>query len=206
MLTRADGCISCCSDSCASTPTPTPFFDDQGRRIFQVNGGVLKIVVEGAIGLSRAQVAASTQPVPPDNRPDLQIETTQGLGNASPAVCDIGPTSAGGGGVFGISVPDFTLEPSAGPAPGTISGALADFACRFSYSNPGFQCTYWDPATPGYVSPGSSAQFCDQTAANAAFNPGDSILTVRLRDVNGNIGPTKQIVVRVNTPMPTRTP
>ena len=40
----------------------------------------------------------------------------------------------------------------------------------------------------------------------AAFHPGDSIVTVRLRDVNMNIGPTAQIVVRVNTPKPKPTP
>jgi hypothetical protein len=41
-------------------------------------------------------------------------------------------------------------------------------------------------------------------SANAPFNPGDSIVTVRLRDTpGGNTGPTAQIIVRVNTPTPT---
>jgi hypothetical protein len=200
VMSRSDGCL-CCDGSCPNG-TPTAVRDDQQRQVFQLNTGQGLIVVEGRAGLGQATPGISLQPGPPDNRPDLQIETTQAMGNGSAAVCDIGPTSAGGGGVFPIPMPDFTLD-SPGPAPGTITGALADFACRFEYHPAGSLCTYFrDTASQSYLGLGSIVQFCDVITANAAFLPGESIVTVRLRDVNGSTGPTKQIVVRVSTPTP----
>ena len=53
---------------------------------------------------------------------------------------------------------------------------------------------------------GSQAQFCMAQNSLTPFNPGDSLVTVRLRDEVGNIGPTAQIVIRVATPTPTPTP
>lgn len=195
VFTRADGCIACCDIACA-TPTPTPFFDGSGRRIYQVNGGQLLIVVEGAKGLSNQQVGQSTLPAPPDRRPDIQIETARPLGDGAHSACVGG---AGGGGVPGIDPPNFTPE----TPPGPLTSALTSFACQFEYHPGGSQCTWsGDPTSLGFVNSASTAQFCDVMSANAPFNPGDSIVTVWLRDTGGNTGPTKQIVVRVNTPTP----
>ena len=183
----------CCDGVCA-TATPTPFFDAQGRRVYQVNGGQLLIVVEGARGLSNAAVGQST--LPGLDWPDIQIETTQQLGNGLQSTCANGDPS---GGVAGINPPNFTPE----SAPGTRTAALNNFGCQFEYHSPNALCTWvGDPINARYVNPASTAQFCDQMSANAPFSWGDSIVTARLRDVNGNTGPTAQIVVRVNTPRP----
>jgi len=197
VFTRADGCIACCDIVCA-TPTPTPFFDASGRQIYQVNGGQLLIVAEGAKGLSNQQIGQSTLPAPPDSRPDIQIETTQPLGDGAHSTCVGG---SAGGGVPGINPPNFTPE----TPPGPITSALSNFACQFEYHPGGSQCTWaGDPTSLRFVNSASTAQFCDVMSANAPFNPGDSIVTVQLRDTpGGNTGPTKQIVVRVNTPTPT---
>lgn len=194
--------------------TPTPFFDAQGRQIFPLKTGQGLIVVEGVPGLSLAAPGKLTSPGAPDNRPDLQIETTQAMGNGSAAVCDDGNSSKPGhlspaGGIFPIATPNFTLEPNPGPTPGTVTGALNDFGCRFEEYDPGFLCTFFgDTGTPRYLGTGTvgtnAVQFCAKISSSAAaFNPGDSIVTVRLRDINGNTGPTAQIVVRVSTPTPT---
>jgi hypothetical protein len=196
VFTRADGCIGCCDIVCA-TPTPTPFFDGSGRRIYQVNAGQLLIVVEGARGLSNQQVGQSTLPAPPDSRPDIQIETTRPLANGAHSTCAGGSP---GGGVPGIDPPDYTPE----TPPGPITSALTSFACQFEYHSGGSQCTWsGDFTNVQFVNPASTAQFCDPMSADAPFNSGDSIVTVRLRDTAGNTGPTAQMVVRVNTPTPT---
>ena len=197
VLTRADGCVYCCDSVCATpTPTSTPFFDVQGRRIYQVNTGQLLIVVEGAKGLSNAAVGQSSLPGSAVNWPDIQIETTQKLGNGTQSTCANGDPAAG---VPGINPPSFTPEST----PGILTSALNSFGCQFDYYFPNAQCTWvGDRLNARYINLASTAQFCDQMSANAVFNFGDSIVTVRLRDVNGNTGPTAQIVVRVNTPTP----
>lgn len=137
-----------------------------------------------------------------DGRPDLQIQNSRDMGNGSVAVCDTGPPSQGGGGVPGIWPVNF----DSGNA--FVTAALQDFACRFDPSvSATSPCTMLDPGRePSLVVATSTAQFCDFVAATAAFPPGENVLTVRLRDVLGNPGPTAQIVIRVATPTPTRSP
>ncbi|MCX8073281.1 MAG: hypothetical protein N3C12_12640 [Candidatus Binatia bacterium] len=137
-----------------------------------------------------------------DGRPDLQIQNSRAMGNGSLTVCDTGPPSQGGGGVPGVWPPRFD------PADTFVTNALQDFACRFDPSvSASAPCTMLDPGRePSLVVATSTAQFCDFVAATAVFPPGDNILTVRLRDAQGNPGPTAQIVVRVATPTATRTP
>jgi hypothetical protein len=152
--------------------------------------------VEGVKGLSKQQVGQSTLPGL-GNWPDIQIETTLPLGDGANSSCANGQP---GGGVPGIDPPNFTPE----ALPGPLTSALNSFACQFEYHAPGSQCTWaGDPTSLRFVNSASTAQFCDVMSANAPFNPGDSIVTVRLRDTpGGNTGPTAQIVVRVNTPKP----
>ncbi|GBD25253.1 hypothetical protein HRbin30_00568 [bacterium HR30] len=176
-------------------------FDSQGRRVFRANSGQFIIVVEGRPGVSGAPVATSLEPSF-DGRPDLQIQNSRDMGNGSLAVCDTGPPSQGGGGVPGVWPPNFD------PADPFVTAALQDFACRFDPSvSATAPCTMLDAGRePSLVVSTSTAQFCDFVAATAAFPPGENILTVRLRDVQGRPGPTVQIVVIVATPTPTRTP
>ena len=195
IITNADGCLFCCDVSCAADPTPTPAFDAQGRRIFFSSAGQFVIVVEGVAGLSGA-VPGTTLRTSLD-RPDLQIESTQKLGNGSVAVCDTGPASSGGDGVPGINPPSFA------PDDPVVTDVLKDFACRFQAYKPSAPCTFTDASGEHkLVNPGAAVQFCDFVASTAEFWPGDSLLSVKLRDTLGNLGPTAQIVVRVTPPTP----
>ena len=188
-------CLFCCHDSCINTPTPTPAFDDLGRRVFEV-GPQFVIVVEGVAGASGNAPAMSLQPGPPDGRPDLQIENTEDMGTGptkgSTQVCDTGPISAGGGGVPGINPASFD------PSSQFITDALNDFACRFGVFSPGVPCTFVDNTGEPKLVAGGTVQFCDGVAFNAQFPLGLSILTVKLRDGFGNTGPAAQIVLHVS--------
>ncbi|HVO22317.1 MAG TPA: hypothetical protein VMW56_01670 [Candidatus Margulisiibacteriota bacterium] len=206
-IVRSDYCVFCCDVSCARTPTPTPAFDAQGRQIFKVGSGAqFVIVVEAAAGLSGVLPGRSLTPVPPSNRSDLQIESTSNLGaNPTTKVCDTGPAPQGGG-IPGINPPSFDDTNQ------MITDALNDFGCRFGVFNVGSGSNATGPCTkvdatqdPQLVTrnaPPGTVQFCDQVATVAAFPPGDSVVTVKVRDANGNLGPSKQIVIRVATPKP----
>jgi hypothetical protein len=195
-------CVGCCSESCLLTPIPTPPVE-QGRTVYLTSNQQGVIVVEGATGASGFPASGSLMPGS-DGRPDLQIESTEDLGNGSTAVCDTGPPppSGNGGGIPGIPTPYFGPDP--GPTP-FITNALNDFACRFQVFSSGAPCTKIDDSgIEKTVSPDAAIQFCDPVASTATFpiDTEGTILTVRLRDTVGNTGPTAQIVVRVVTPTP----
>lgn len=182
------------------TPTPTPGFDADGRRIFERASGDVVLVVEGALPISGATPGTSVSPVPPDNRPDLQIQSNRDLGNGSTNVCDKGSVTEGGGGIPGIPTPN------AAEGDPVITDALNDFACRFQVFTGTSACTKTDESgIEKRIAPDSVVQFCGFLPPPAAFHPGDSVVTVQLRDTQGNLGPTAQIVVRVYTPTPTPT-
>jgi hypothetical protein len=197
VVTNSDGCVFCCSADCTLTPTPVPEFDPQGRRVFETKSGQFIIVVEGKAGASGKAPGSSLNPGEPDNRPDIQIESTQPLGKGDPQVpsqCPPGLASTDMG-VPGINPPDYSAA---------VTATLNDFACRFDpFVGVSAPCTLVDATRdPKVVTPGAAVQFCDFVAANAAFPAGESVLTVKLRDVEKNTGPTAQIVVRVATPPP----
>jgi hypothetical protein len=155
------------------------------------------LVVEAKPGTSGAKVGSNLWVDPGTQRPDLQLENNRNMGSGSTAVCDIG---VGGGGIPGIDPADFGVSQF-------VSDALADFACRFEFHLAGSPCTLNQNGIEATVGPvPATAQFCDQVSTTAAFPAGDSLLTVRVADIAGNIGPTAQIVVRVVTPTPFPTP
>lgn len=117
------------------------------------------------------------------------------MGDGSTDVCDVGP---GGGGIPGIDPPDF------GPSQ-FVSNALADFSCRFESHTSGSPCTLDRNGIEATVSPLATTQFCDQVSFTAAFPQGDSLVTVQVVDIQGNVGPTAQAIVRVVTPTPAPT-
>lgn len=169
-----------------------------GRRIFAANSGQFIIVVEGRPGLSGTEVGKGTDLLGADGRPDLQVQSTRNLGNGSRVVCDLGPASQGGGGVPAISPVSYDPEDS------LITDALADFGCRFQQLSPSTPCTFTDASGEAkLVSTNATIQFCDFVAATATFPTGDTILSAKLRDIDGNVGQTAQIVVRVATPTAT---
>ncbi len=204
-IVRQDYCLFCCDDSCTHIPTPTPHIE-QGRRVFTVNSGFqFVIVIEAAPGQSGALPGKSLTPVPPSNRADLQIQSTTDMGsNPTTKVCDTGPAAQGGGGIpHVINSPNFAEDDP------TITDALNDFACRFQVFNFTGPCTKVDATQdPTLITPNApvtTIQFCDLVSSVAAFPPGDSVLTVKVRDLDRNLGQAKQIVVRVPTPTRTRT-
>lgn len=198
ILSRVDGCVFCCEVGCQGFPTPVPFFDGQGRQVFQALTGQFMIVVEGARGASGLNPGSSLQPGL-GGRPDLQIQSTRSLGNGSLAVCDAQPPNAGG-------VPAIN-PPSYNPDSPFVTNALNDFACRFEVFPRSSPCTRVDASGESrYINTAADLQYCHTVSRSAMFPPGESILTVRLRDAIGNVGPTAQVVIRVATPTPTPAP
>ncbi len=125
-----------------------------------------------------------------DARPDLQIQSDRNLGDGSSAVCDSREPTLGG--VPGIG---------ASCDPVCAAAALNDFACRFVvHTRTDEACTLSSgTGLESYVSSQSVVQFCFEPSVGAevAFPPGDTVLTVRVRNVSGGLGDPRQIVVRV---------
>jgi hypothetical protein len=164
--------------------------------------GQFRIVVEARPGISGLAVAT---PIAHCGSaygiPNVQIESSRNMGNASNPVCSSSGAFHINGGIPGIDPPDFTPTTD-------IINTLQSFEFWFSYYSPGGACTFAQGGgTYAYVSNGT-AQLCDQMNSAQAFPPGDSLLTVQLKDTGGNVGPTAQIIVRVATwtPLPTNTP
>jgi hypothetical protein len=170
-------------------------------------GTGFSIVVEGMPGSSGAAVGPSAFQSDGSSFPDLQVQVSHPLGNGSPAVCDAsGPTA---GGVPGIDPPNF--DPSH-----TNIDIVNDLGCRF-VDGDGLPvarketeaCVQFSTGEHGFVSPLSTTQFCGLMTGVLQFPPGDTLVTARLRDVNGNVGPLAQMIVRVgsadDTPTPTPT-
>lgn len=150
------------------------------------------MLVEVRPGPDNQQVGTSLK-AGGDGRPDLQIEVNRDLGNGSPEVCD-----ADLGGVPKINPPRFD------GGDGMITNALLDLACRFQVLTANEPCTFIDSSGEHKkVHPEASHQFCWLGSGKATFPSGDTIVTVRVRDVAGEYGPQAQIVVRVATPTPT---
>ncbi|MCX8070916.1 MAG: hypothetical protein N3C12_00495 [Candidatus Binatia bacterium] len=197
-LARADGVVL--------EPSGT---NEEGVPIYvRPAGAGFYIVVEGAPGVSGAPVGLSTFQEDLASLPDLQIVASRALGDGSLAVCDVSPP---GGGVPAVEPADFSATPE-------ITAAINDFACRFrdgegkpSGVGPADACTLFPSGDFGFVNPASTVQYCAQVSRLMSFPVGDTVLSVRLRDILGNVGPTARIVVRVQPPAtappsPTATP
>lgn len=170
-----------------------------GTRIFTrpvgTAGGGFIVFVEARPGSGGAPVGTRTTPEG-DPRPDLQIQANRALGNGSSLVCDNGPLQEGFplGGVPGIDPPSFDVDSQ------LVTDVLVDFGCRFS-NNTGEWCTLDAGENPNPVTPGPGSgltQFCSQGVIGVAlhFPPGETLLTVRVRDFDGNIGSPARIIVR----------
>jgi hypothetical protein len=180
-------------------PTPDGV-DEEGRDVYERNQGHgFLLVAEGRPGTNRRRVGTITfnnDPDDPTVRPDFQILSDRPLGNGSALVCDEGPPPAPLGGVPAQPAQDF------GPSQATAN-ALSDLGCRFdSRESSGDTCTLGPLGVPAFVisgSNGSTVQFCTSPAVNLEleFPPGDTVLTVQMRDITGVIGNRRSIVVRV---------
>jgi hypothetical protein len=208
-LTRADDVL-----------LPQSGTNADGVPIFSHLAGTgFSIVVEGKPGSDGCTVGPCAEGTPSDQSeckpqisvscvlgftrlPDLQIEASNPLGNGSPAVCDSSGDNPGGiPGIFPVTF-DVNVNPD-------IVNIVNDFACRFLDGGPGggqpvargpnYACVK-DAVTEeyGFANPTSTVEFCASITSVEQFPPAtDTTLTVRLRDVIGNVGPPAQIIVHV---------
>jgi hypothetical protein len=160
-------------------------------------GAGFMLVVEAKPGLAGHEVGRRVfahVPNDPSVRPDLEIISNRPLGNGDPRVCDSRRPNIGG-----IPAAQSFAETQA------ITDAINDFACRFETHNDNESaCTVNANGDFAFVNPETTQQFCMAVARAWEFPVGDTILTVRVRDVKGNPGPPKQVRIRrpAQTPSP----
>lgn len=184
------------------SPIPPTTFDALGRPVFErTNGSGFFLVVDAKPGTNGAAVGRDAYKYDandPSVRPDLQMEVSRNLGDGSATVCD---NSTGHfGGVPGIDPASF--DPTQ-----PISDAFNDLGCRFDDGmhaprgrGPEAPCTAFPDGDFHFIDPAASVEFCGLVSQPFAFPAGDTIVTVRVRDTSGIVGPPRQMVVRVDTP------
>ncbi len=179
--------------------TPSGETPDEHLPIFERPFGYgFTVVVEGRRGPNNRPVGTSAfefDPFNPTVRPDLQIIVSRPLGDGSLEVCDDEQPTIGG--IPAASSFDETQ---------LISNAINDFACRFVDGNgqpigrgkAEDACTQGEDGNYNFVARMmSSIQFCAPIAPPFGFAVGDTKVTVRLRDLNGAVGPPVSFIVRV---------
>jgi len=179
-VTLADGTLE---PSSATTPDGIP--------IYQMPFGFgFQLVVE-----AHGRFAGGPTSFTMSGTPDLQIQSTRNLGNGSAAVCDVMPPNFGG--IPGIDPPQ--LE-----NPNAIADALNDFGCRFIDGsgaplgrNCSEACIKFDDGDYHCKSDLTDAQFCAPIAMPMSFPDGDTLVSVRVRDAQQQLGSAAQIVVRI---------
>ena len=102
------------------------------------------------------------------------------------------PTPLGG-------VPASPIDFSGGSA---TTDAIQDMACRFTLQTQSdLACTRNNFGNFSYVVPATTRmQYCYQVPSTGEFGDDDTVIAIQLRDVAGNLGPKKEIVVRVTPP------
>jgi hypothetical protein len=158
-------------------------------------GSGFNLVVEAGTGPGGGVVGDAT--LDEGGIPDLQIQTTRQLGNGDPRVCDAAPPNAGG--IPAIDPPRFDDSE-------VVATALNDFGCRFLDGrglprgrgcNEEGGCVAFSSGESGCVSEETRRQFCATVDSSMAFPLGDTLLTVRVRDLDGELGDPAQLIVRV---------
>jgi hypothetical protein len=171
-----------------------------GIPTYRLAGSGFMIVVEakpGKSGYEPSRQVFMNVPNDPKARPDLQIETTRDMGNGSPAVCDRQRPNIGG--IPGIAPPSFAETQR-------ITDAINDFGCRFeTFIESDSACTLDKTGDYAFADPSTTTQFCMIVARAYAFPVGTTLLSVRVRDSEGNPGPIKQMRI-LRPPEPARKP
>ncbi len=185
------------SDGVAQTPDQ---YDNKGRPVYITGGSGIQVVIEARPGPSREPVAGSAfnyNPGDPTVLPDLQVLLSRPLGNGSPAVCD--KTLPDQGGVPGTPSLDYNDGQ-------TVANAINDFGCRVDdgTGSPQGRVASADACTVDaqtgdfhFVNSITTLQFCTPIARNWAFQPGTTVVEARVRDVQGNLGAAREMVVQV---------
>jgi hypothetical protein len=179
------------ADDALQAPTA---MDPSGIAIYQRSVGFgFSLVVEAQKGAS--QRPAGTDTFDAAGPPALQVQVTRDLGNGSAAVCDNHAPIFGG--VPGIDPPRLD-------DPAAIAAALNDLGCRFidgAGATQGRTCAESCVGSNGdsrcVSADASTVQFCGQIDRPLQFPAGDTLVTVRVRDVLGNLGPPAQLIIRI---------
>lgn len=169
-------------------------FDAQSRPIYvRPFGYALSLIVEGRPGASGSPLGRNGYD-PGGALPDLQLIVSRPLGDASTVVCDRVPPMLGG--VPATSPFEFSAAP-------TVIDAINDLGCRADdgQGNPiargaNAACTLDNDGEYSFVDDASTAQFCLPIAVPWGFRAGDTLVAARLRDLAGNLGPQREIVIR----------
>lgn len=183
------------------TPSGDPIYIRAGNPALGGAFGFLMVIEArpGASGSTPGTVRYNSEPGNPFARPDLQIEVNRDLGNGSVGVCDKGSTDPDApppGGVPAISPPSYD------PTSQAVADALNDFGCRFDPRQSSENaCTFSSFGNYRFASTLSTVQFCSEGPVDFGyrFPTGDTLVTVRWRDVSGVLGPEARIVIRVVT-------
>lgn len=157
-------------------------------------GSGFSLIVEAKPGASRAQVGKST--FAEVGVPDLRIQVDRALGDGSATVCDDMPPIIGG--VPAINPPSFADEQS-------VNDRINDLACRFidgQGNHLGRQCgdsacVLGTDGEFGCVGSGSTVQFCGFMSQVLSFPLGDTLVSARVADARGEVGPSARLIVRV---------
>ncbi len=172
--------------------------DKKGIATYRTTVGAgFMLVVEAKAGVGGNEVGRSIFAYKPDDptvRPDLEIQANRDLGNGSPEVCDRRRPKVGG-------IPAVT--PMSFAETQKISDAINDFSCRFeTFFESDSACTMNKNGEFSFIKPDSTIQFCMLVAKAYGFPMGETMITVRLRDVEGNPGPPAQVRIRRDPPVP----
>jgi hypothetical protein len=154
-------------------------------------GSGFMLVVEAKPGLSNIEVGrriSAYDKDDPHSRPDLEIETDKDLGNGSKAVCDKRRPDIGG-------VP--AINPASFAEGRAIADALNDLSCRFEvFIESASACTVTKNGDFSFLSKDSEVQYCMIVARAWNFPIGDTTVSVRVRDKEGNPGPVRKMILR----------
>lgn len=172
-------------------------------------GSGFMVVIEGKPGINQVENGRSIfryDAGDPKQRPDLEIEVTRPLGDGSVEVCDSRKPKIGG--VPAIDPPSFAETPK-------VAAALNDLSCRFeTFIESNASCTLNKHGDFEFLAKDTKVQFCMVVARSWQFPDGDTLVSVRLRDTDGNPGPVSRFVLRYRpnptpekkaTPLPTPT-
>lgn len=173
--------------------------DKKGRPVYRSEvGSGFMLIVEAKPGESGYEVGRRVFAHVPDDptvRPDLEIQSSRDLGDGSREVCDRRRPKIGG--IPGINPPSFKETQR-------VADAINDLACRFeTFIESDAGCTLNKNGDYQFINADSSTQFCMIVARAYLFPVGRTLLSVRLRDVEGNPGPVKEIwIERPKVPAP----
>jgi len=163
--------------------------DAQGRPVFQRPFGQgMTLIIEARAGLSGKRPGGTTYSESGE-LPDLQVLVSRALGDGNPAVCEHNGHS---GGIPAVPALDFADDPA------TVA-AINDLGCR-AFGGIGVPSPYTRAPSGlfAFVNPASTVQFAIPIAKAWAFPVGDTVVATRVRDIAGNLGAAREIVVRVS--------